>query len=712
MRLMSHLSSDSIDHFLQDSKLLTYFDAVVMLTWSNWHTEPRSNRYHYATRLARELPVLFVQPDSETGDTVSERVPGTNIDIVHVSANYGPAQTAALNKELKRRRIFRPLLWIYNVFFEDFTRRSNASLKVYHATEDYLSPPDQWAAGDEVVRAPLIRQLQDIDLVVAVSEGVAESYQVRGSFGGETLVLPNGCDFAFWNTSQASDHIPPPHGRPIALFQGGINARLDYELLNALANQMPDWDFWFCGHDINGGSGWAALRQHANVSYLGTLTPEDIADAARQSSVGLIPFKQDELIRRSLPLKAYEYAACGLPTVSVPINALSRDPDVFTIARTPNEFEAAIRHLASQRTSSEAVARRLAAAEANSYDKHFTTLVEKICTIQRSSEANEKLNILALYESANSTDGGTFEKAFSIKKHFYHNISPLPIESLNFLAMHPGSEDYFDAFDAILLFYPSSASIDEQKLAGAKKIVSKTAGLRIGIFGPETVGEICAEELSTRLALDAICVPEGSAWTILDRQKGGILTSTISSKSRESAVVTSMGPEAADPAHRNSPRGTGSDRNLLAELNRYLEARLGGKAKARLIHVPALVSEGRSDDFRPLPLLDVSLWHPASRAEESGSSQNGTDENVVPLPAPVTLGSKAGAGMPDAPPQETLQKADRAADPQAQPYRPETPGLVRRALRPVWRILPASLKLRLMPLFRLAGKVKSVRSSP
>src|SRR5437016_5499446 len=48
---------------LTPSALNQYFDGVVMLTWSDWRTEPRSNRYHYATRFARSLPVLFVQPD-------------------------------------------------------------------------------------------------------------------------------------------------------------------------------------------------------------------------------------------------------------------------------------------------------------------------------------------------------------------------------------------------------------------------------------------------------------------------------------------------------------------------------------------------------------------------------------------------------------------------------------------------------------------------
>src|SRR6185436_11667586 len=120
--------------------LTQYFDAVVMLTWSDWHREPRSNRFHYATRFARELPVIFVQPDLEGGTPVTEPVPDHNIVILHVSKTYGADQTHSLANALAELGVLCPLLWIYNVLFEHFIPRANAPLRVYHATEDYLGP--------------------------------------------------------------------------------------------------------------------------------------------------------------------------------------------------------------------------------------------------------------------------------------------------------------------------------------------------------------------------------------------------------------------------------------------------------------------------------------------------------------------------------------------------------------------------------------------
>ena len=37
-------------------------DAIVFLIWPGWKTELRANRWHYASRWARHLPVILVQP--------------------------------------------------------------------------------------------------------------------------------------------------------------------------------------------------------------------------------------------------------------------------------------------------------------------------------------------------------------------------------------------------------------------------------------------------------------------------------------------------------------------------------------------------------------------------------------------------------------------------------------------------------------------------
>lgn len=486
-------------------RLSDEFDAVVMLTWSDWKTEPRSNRYHYATRFGRHVPVLFVQPDRADWSVESEVVPDTNIEIVHIPCFYGGQQTLLLASELHKRGIFRPLFWCYNCFFEHFFATQPARLKIYHATEDYFTPPEGWAVGQEVIQGPLRRVLRETDLVVAVSEGVADSYRKRGGYEGRLSVLKNGCDYCAWVGSGASEHTPGPGGQQSTLFQGGINARLDYALLIEVAERLPDWELWFCGRSSDGGEGWERLLAHPNVRYFGQLDPAGIADLARKATVGLIPFKQDELIRRSLPLKAYEYTACGLPVVTVPIDELKENPDLFREALTGQEFAEAILELAPTRRDPDLVARRLAVSALNSYDNRFGKLLIDIKGVLNDHSSQEKLNILVLYD-----DGSTFvetinEHLQSFQKYSRHNVYYMPGTGERFspLCKEVTSLD-FDLFDAIVIHYSIRVSVSHHVAPSLIDSIAKAKCLKILLIQDEYDTTNLAMDWIERLGINTV----------------------------------------------------------------------------------------------------------------------------------------------------------------------------------------------------------------
>ena len=96
-------------------ELAGYADALVMLTWSNWHTEPRSNRYHYATRFARHIPVILVQPDLEDDTYHFEETGIENLTVLHLYRDYNsPKQLQIFNKALLERKCIHPIFWVYN----------------------------------------------------------------------------------------------------------------------------------------------------------------------------------------------------------------------------------------------------------------------------------------------------------------------------------------------------------------------------------------------------------------------------------------------------------------------------------------------------------------------------------------------------------------------------------------------------------------------
>jgi len=478
-----------------------------MLTWSDWHNEPRSNRYHYATRFARHLPVFFVQPDAPGREAVLESIPDSAIEILHVPQAYDITQTRALEATLARRGIRRPLLWIYNPHFKDFVVRAPSPLRIYHATEDYLSSSESTTVratlGD--VASEIRGILKSADLVVAVSEGVGTVYRELGGFAGPIVVLPNGCDFEFWHTQKAADFLAPDHAKPVAFYQGSINPRLDFSLLGELADRLPDWEFWYCGKLDPNMPGWESLARRANVRYHGMLDSNEVAQLARKARVGLIPFNQVGLMRRSLPLKAYEYVACGLPVVTIPIDALEKDPELFHTAHDAESFAAAIVAVASTRNDPPFVRNRLKAARAQSYDERFAELLDIIGKRSTPEQAERsRLNVLMLYDDR-STHVHTIKEhldAFSNYSHHRYHFLPATgaVTGIDGASARPD----LGIYDAIALHYSVRVSLDEHLSLGVAEMISSFCGPKILFVQDEYENTEIARRWIERLGINAV----------------------------------------------------------------------------------------------------------------------------------------------------------------------------------------------------------------
>lgn len=361
---------------LEKRDLSFSFDAVVMLTWSDWHAEMRSNRYHYASRFARHCPVIFVQPDQFRFRCSYEPTELPGVTILHASRLYGRRQAVAIAAAIEQRGVVRPLLWIYNHEYADLICGISALLTVYHATEDYFYED----IYPSVRRHELRNILHHCDLLVAASEGVQRDYQVRGQFTGPSCILNNGCDFTFWKDAAPRRlALAASLPRRVVLFQGNVNGRLDFRLLRSVAERLRDWTFAFCGPDktrIDGSWNlWHALRESKNVEYWGVLSPESLKEAMCQATVGIIPFSLHPVITNvSRPLKAFEYLACGLPVVSVPIAGLQHNGDLFRFATTAEQFAEQVVAAGHEAYEVDAVQQRVAAARREDYDQRFAEL--------------------------------------------------------------------------------------------------------------------------------------------------------------------------------------------------------------------------------------------------------------------------------------------------------------------------------------------------
>jgi glycosyltransferase involved in cell wall biosynthesis len=494
-------------------------DCVVMLTWSDWKTEPRSNRYHYATRFARHLPVVFVQPDLDYDGSAFEPTECEGISILHVWRDSGERQSGAIHQALAGRKLMNPLLWIYNPYFEHYIIAAYATYRVYHATEDYFCSESTVGFKDEELKLALRRVLRAVDLVCAVSEQVCQSYRIEAPTEAEFIVLPNGCDFAFLQSAVLrSQKHQADRRKNVILFQGNINPRLDPALTMSLTVELPEWEFRFAGRvDPRFEKDWQLLLSRPNVVYLGSLDAEALAQAMIEATVGIIPFVEGELMFRSLPLKAFEYAACGLPVVTIPIKALEPHPELFLFASGTKDFARKIREAAATRLDPAALRHRYEKASLADYDRTFQRLMEilrnRLSPVV--AEHGESLHILVLYDPGSLHISTVIEHVLSFHRFSRHTV--------HYAA---GTRDAnidlaLSIYDVLVLHYSVRISLESFLPEGLGRKIAAFAGLKVLFIQDEYETTETARIWMDRLGIHVLftCVSPQYARIVYPRER-------------------------------------------------------------------------------------------------------------------------------------------------------------------------------------------------
>ncbi len=369
---------------------LASFDCVYFLMFPGWRNELRSNRWHFASRFARHVPVVMLQPTQHTRalEATSEpegRIAG--VRLLHIRASSWPVapfrdaqhQAGQILQDMRAQGLNRPLLWSYNPRLFALNAMLPAVARVHHATENYFD----FSGLDRQFVDALRATIRISDVVVAVSEGVSEGIS-EADPSAVVRVVTNGCDYQSYSSYRPdAELVRAASGfRRTAIFAGNINSRLDFELLERVTQSEPDTLFAIVG-PVSGLSAdeeqdWRALERRSNVNHLGAVSPDRLPDLYGAADVGFIPYKHEPwLIKNGFPLKALEMATTGLPVVSTLLEPLVGLTSGLRVTSSGDEFLTTFKTLGratltdSERIEMEKVCR------ANDYDAKFA----HVCTL-------------------------------------------------------------------------------------------------------------------------------------------------------------------------------------------------------------------------------------------------------------------------------------------------------------------------------------------
>lgn len=349
-----------------NSSLPRALEGVGIVYFGNdWFAENRTSSHHMARRLAKRMPLLYVdspgmrapaatgrdfrrlwrklcdalRPTRELSPgfwhcTVPQlpfrRLPG----IGWLNRGFG---RWAVRRAMRRAGIDAAISWFVVPHPGFLAHRLGERLCVYYCIDDYAAHPGVDAVQIARSDAELTRCA---DLVFVAPPALLEA---KRRANPATHFAPHGVDAELF--ARALDpQLPLPEvaaalPRPVIGFFGLLAPWIDIELLAWLARQRPQWSFLLVGHEKTDVS---ALQGLANVHRVGPQPYDSLPRWAKSFDVAMIPYRLNQQVRNANPLKLREYLAAGRRVVTVRNPEIERFGAWLRIADSREEFLRAI----------------------------------------------------------------------------------------------------------------------------------------------------------------------------------------------------------------------------------------------------------------------------------------------------------------------------------------------------------------------------------
>jgi teichuronic acid biosynthesis glycosyltransferase TuaH len=234
----------------------------------------------------------------------------------------------ALARAVRRMGMREPAVIVANPLVAGFAELAWAGPVTFLATDDWLAyEPHRrwWPAYVESFARVRARNRRVCAVSTAALERIAPT--------GPSAVVPNGVDPAEWGGASG----PPPSWalqarRPLLVYTGTLDSRLDVPALLALAHELPDAEIALVGPLLEPDH-LAPLNAASNIAIHPPLARAEVVALICRADVGLLPHRELALTRAMSPLKLYEYLAAGLPVVAAdlpPVRGV--DPSIVLVA--------------------------------------------------------------------------------------------------------------------------------------------------------------------------------------------------------------------------------------------------------------------------------------------------------------------------------------------------------------------------------------------
>jgi len=277
---------------------------------------------------------------STSDGLISTELPGLKIVVTPplLSINFLPEgfiyrQILKINEAIIAKRIrkiiskngIKNFIYInsFNFHYPNISDLIKPSLSVYQCVDPLIIPFDM---KHGMTSEPIVAKKSD--LVICTSR---QLYREKKEVNPSTYFIANAADIS--HSSKALDENLNIHSEVAAIphprigYFGNIERRMDFPLLQELANTNPDKHFVFVG-PVSPEFIPEWFYRTPNIHLIGRQPYELMPSIIKGFDITMIPFKKDDVSSTIFPLKLFEYLGAGKPVIATDFN-----PDLAEFTR-------------------------------------------------------------------------------------------------------------------------------------------------------------------------------------------------------------------------------------------------------------------------------------------------------------------------------------------------------------------------------------------
>lgn len=241
-----------------------------------------------------------------------------------------------LKQKLHKKNGVRRIVWLTLPSAVDYLDVTESDLVVYYCCDDFNSLN---GVDHEVVSLKEKELIEKADIIFTTSDELYKKMEFE-----KTHMLPHGVHEMFFNVKQKElDKKNVTMG-----FYGGIDSRIDFNLIKKLLNNNSNLSLEMVGHlasDVD-----EAFFEHPRIKRFSASKHEDLVKKIANWDVLLLPFLHNGYSDCCNPLKLREYLATGKPIITTEIPAVKEYENFLEIREGFDEWVKGIEKICQEAT--------------------------------------------------------------------------------------------------------------------------------------------------------------------------------------------------------------------------------------------------------------------------------------------------------------------------------------------------------------------------